>query len=158
MTNGGGFRPPVPPPVWSTIHLLLQKVTSPRFTTLNISRAQAGAVYAFGRGGGRLGVADLENQLAPVRGAQFWHKDTIRPSVSLCHTVQHGRSVATRRAAKMQSTGLARTLGQLQQPLIGILGQPAGPAGKFWAHPSERGVRLAQKTQVGPCIPAGMQL
>jgi hypothetical protein len=36
--KNGGFRPLVPPPVWSTIYLLLQKVTSPRFTILNGSR------------------------------------------------------------------------------------------------------------------------
>ena len=33
--KNGGSRPLVPPPVWSTIYLLLQKVTSPRFTILN---------------------------------------------------------------------------------------------------------------------------
>ena len=33
--KNGGFRPLVPPPVWSTIYLLLQKVTSPRFTIPN---------------------------------------------------------------------------------------------------------------------------
>jgi hypothetical protein len=33
-TKNGGYRPLVPPPVWSTIYLL-QKVTSPRFTILN---------------------------------------------------------------------------------------------------------------------------
>jgi hypothetical protein len=35
--QNGSFRPLVPPPVWSTIYLLLQKATSPRFTILNVS-------------------------------------------------------------------------------------------------------------------------
>jgi hypothetical protein len=33
--KNAGFRPLVPPPVWSTAYLLLQKVTIPRFTILN---------------------------------------------------------------------------------------------------------------------------
>jgi hypothetical protein len=36
-------RPLAPPPVWSTVHLRLQKVTRPRFTILNGPRAPPGA-------------------------------------------------------------------------------------------------------------------
>jgi hypothetical protein len=39
--QNGDFRPLVLPPVWSTIYLLLQKVTSPRFTILNVFPARA---------------------------------------------------------------------------------------------------------------------
>ena len=36
---------------------------------------------------------------------------------------------------KVKFTGLTQTLGQLQQPLIGILSQTAGSTGKFWVSP-----------------------
>jgi hypothetical protein len=39
------------------------------------------------------------------------------------------------RAAKAKFTGLTQTLGQLQQPLIGILSQTAGSTDKFWVNP-----------------------
>jgi hypothetical protein len=66
-TENAGFRPLVPPPVWSTIHLLLQKVTSSRFTILNgfrpgraVARALDGARAGGGpppRAGGLRGLA-----------------------------------------------------------------------------------------------------
>jgi hypothetical protein len=40
-----------------------------------------------------------------------------------------------RAAPKVKFTGLTQTLGQLQQPLIGILSQTAGSAGKLWVNP-----------------------
>ena len=40
--KNGGFRPLVPPPVWSTIYLLPQKLTSPRFTILKRFRPRGG--------------------------------------------------------------------------------------------------------------------
>jgi hypothetical protein len=36
---------------------------------------------------------------------------------------------------KVKFTGLTQTLGQLQQPLIGILSQTAGSTDKFWVNP-----------------------
>jgi hypothetical protein len=46
--KNGGFRPLVPPPVWSTIYLPLQKVTSPRSTILNGFRPGQGALKVLG--------------------------------------------------------------------------------------------------------------
>jgi hypothetical protein len=74
-----GFWPLVPPPVWSTIYLLLQTVASPCFTILNGSRPPPGqwivdAIVMKGGQGDAPGPA-LGAQPAPPKGRR---KGTVK--------------------------------------------------------------------------------
>jgi hypothetical protein len=60
---------------------------------------------------------------------------------------------------KVKSTGLTQTLGQLQQPLIGILSQTAGSTDKFWVNPVDFRLwptrwRAPRGPPAGPTVPA----
>ena len=69
-TKNAGFRPLVPPPVWSTIYLLLQKVTRPRFTILNGFRPGQWPMYDLEWGERVIGYTSTQKSEVPPEAWQ----------------------------------------------------------------------------------------